>query len=143
MQRSGRNSSYHLLTSCVNLFMLSFHATILGLLCRRPLSPWNNQSNLSSHNITPPTQERISPVLTTGGTYQPIPVFQTKHVDAPLQKRTQSPTLPAATGFPPENARLDGHNRLAGKFSFTSTANMESCLLTVICLIKHNQLSFV
>lgn len=98
-------------------------STILGLVYRRPFNPWNNQSNLSSHNITPPAQNRISSVLTTGGTYQPGSMFQTQYMDAPLQKRTRSPTLPTATGFSPENARSDGHKRLAGKFSFMYTIN--------------------
>lgn len=94
--------------------------TILGLLCRRSFSPtWVNNTKLSSHNITPPVQERLSSVFPTGGTHQPGQMFQTKHADVPLQKRTRSPTLPTATVFSSENNRSDGHKRLAGKLTFT------------------------
>ncbi|KAH6769835.1 hypothetical protein C2S52_014638 [Perilla frutescens var. hirtella] len=79
---------------------------------QRPFSPvWVNQSKPSSHNTTPPAQERISSGLTTGGTHQSGPMFQPKIADGPLQKRNRSPTLPTATGFSPENARSDDHKR--------------------------------
>lgn len=94
--------------------------TILGLLCRRSFSPMSvNSTKLSSHNITPPAQERLSPVFPTRGTHQPGPMFQTKHTDSPLQKRTRSPTLPSAAVLTSENTRSDGHKRLAGKLTFT------------------------
>ncbi|XP_057771901.1 SAC3 family protein B isoform X2 [Salvia miltiorrhiza] len=76
-----------------------------------PSPVWVNNSKLSSHNITPPVQERLSPVFPSGGTHQPGPMFKTKHTDGPLQKRTRSPTLPTATVFSSENARSDGPKR--------------------------------
>ncbi|KAI3469482.1 hypothetical protein Pfo_026145 [Paulownia fortunei] len=40
-------------------------------------------------------------------------MFQTKHADGPLPKRTRSPTLPSTGGVSPENtvSRSDGHER--------------------------------
>lgn len=79
---------------------------------QRPFSPvWVNQSKPSSHSTTTPPQERISSAMTIGGTHQSGPRFQTKNADGPLQKRTRSPPPPSASGFPPENARSDGHKR--------------------------------
>lgn len=73
-----------------------------------------NRFKSSNHYNTAPVQERISPVLVTGVTRQSGATFQTKHVDGSLQKRARSPTFSPAIGYSPENARFDGHQRLAG-----------------------------
>ncbi|KAL8524828.1 hypothetical protein ACS0TY_014441 [Phlomoides rotata] len=72
---------------------------------------WINQSKLSSHNNTPPAQQGYSPVLATGGTHHSGQVFQTKHADGSLPKRTRSPTFLSTSGASPENTRSDGHKR--------------------------------
>ncbi|XP_011090907.1 SAC3 family protein B isoform X2 [Sesamum indicum] len=82
---------------------------------QRPFSSqvWSNQSNPSSHYTNRPAKEGISSVSQSGGTYQSGPMFQTKHADVPLPKRTRSPTLSPTSGFSPENAvfHSDGHKR--------------------------------
>ncbi|KAL0348724.1 UNVERIFIED_CONTAM: SAC3 family protein B [Sesamum angustifolium] len=82
---------------------------------QRPFSSplWSNQSNPSSHYTNRPAKEVISSVLKSGGTYQSGPMFQNKHADVPLPKRTRSPTLSPTSGFSPENAvfHSDGHKR--------------------------------
>lgn len=95
-------------------------STILGLLYRQSVSPiWVNNSNISSHNVSPPAPQRLSPVFPTGGTHQPGPMFKTKHTHGPDQKRTRSPTFTTATVFSSEDARADGQKRLAEKLTFT------------------------
>ncbi|KAL0414678.1 UNVERIFIED_CONTAM: SAC3 family protein B [Sesamum radiatum] len=82
---------------------------------QRPFSSpvWSNQLNPSSHYTNQPAKEGISSVSKSGGTYQSGPMFQTKHADVPLPKRTRSPTLSPTSGFSPENAvfHSDGHKR--------------------------------
>ncbi|KAK4425795.1 SAC3 family protein B [Sesamum alatum] len=82
---------------------------------QRPFSSpvWSNQSNPPSHYTNRPAKEGISSVSKTGGTYQSGPMFQAKHADVPLPKRTRSPTLSPTSGFSPENTvfHSDGHKR--------------------------------
>ncbi|KAL2229798.1 UNVERIFIED_CONTAM: SAC3 family protein B [Sesamum indicum] len=107
---------------------------------QRPFSSqvWSNQSNPSSHYTNRPAKEGISSVSQSGGTYQSGPMFQTKHADVPLPKRTRSPTLSPTSGFSPENAvfHSDGHKRACRTGNFIAffrlahkASYLQACLM--------------
>lgn len=72
-----------------------------------------DQSTSSINNATPLVEEDMSSALATRGTYQSGRKFQTEHADAPLPKRTRSPTIPSTNGGFPQNPAIvsDSHKR--------------------------------